>query len=253
MTEPERREPRQPWRVVGDVLVDLPRDPYPFAEHFGGAEPREGVRSKEWPPRWHKGLSTEERLRAMRDEYRASHVEHWPFGPSEEADARLVARFAITRRKWGRKDATELQIQLDQSGRAQWIALRSPTGLRASEVARLPWSNLFTVADAIDKSLSATRTMRPLRAVVKMMQSLEPKRRSARAPKVAKRPGRAGHPDSHYAKVAEAYMALRARGVTNPTQTIADEWGYSRSTVAGWVHEARKRGHLGKALPGRAG
>lgn len=249
----EGRTPREPWRVVGDILVDLPRDPYPFAERFGGVEQRSGVQMKESPPGWWKGRPVEDVLQEQRDEYRAAHIEHWRFGPSEQPGARQVARFTITRRKWGLKDATELQIQLDKSGRAEWIAIRSPKGLAASEVGRLPWANLFTVADAIDKSLGARRDPGPITAVLGMMHSLDRKRRPAKAPVVTKRPGRAGHPDEHYAKVAERYMALRARGVTNPTKTIADEWGYSRSTVAGWVHEARKRGHLGTALPGRAG
>lgn len=249
---PEDRKPRRSWRVVGDVLVDLPRDPYPFAERWGGAEPREGARVEERRPGWAKGRRREDVLRELRDEYRASHLEHWPFGPSEAQDARPVARFSINR-KGGVKDATELQIQLGKTGRAEWIAIRSPVGLMPSEVARLPWQNLFAVADAIDKSVGRGRGLRPLSAVAEKMHTLEARRRRPRPPKVTKRPGRAGHPDEHYAKVAERYLALRARGVTNPTKTIADEWGYSRSTVAGWVHEARKRGHLGTAVPGRAG
>jgi hypothetical protein len=249
---PRKRKARVPWRVVGDIMVDLPRDPYPFAERWGGASHREGTRIKERRPGWVQGRKLANVLRELRDDYRASHVEHWPFGPSEAAGTGLVARFAINRRR-GTKDATELQVQLNQrTGRAEWIAIRSPQGLAPSEVARLPWANLFTVADAIDKTVGPRGRAIPS-AVLQMMQTLESRPRRAKSPKIARHPGRAGHPDDHYARVAERYVALRERGVTNPTKTIADEWSYSRSTVAGWVHEARRRGYLGAALPGRAG
>jgi hypothetical protein len=252
---PRERRPRETWRVVGGLNVDLPRDPYPFAERWGGAEPRQGgPRPNERRPGWTKGRKLEAVLRELRDEYRASHVEHWPFGPSEEPRAGLVARFAINR-KWGLKDSTELQVQLDRrTGRALWIAIRSPKGLMPSEVARLPWANLFTVADAIDKQeRSRGRYLEALHPILEMLHTLEARPRPPRAPRVMKRPGRAGHPDEHYAKVAERYLALRGRGVTNPTKTIADEWHQARSTVAGWVHEARERGYLPPAQPGRAG
>jgi hypothetical protein len=76
-----------------------------------------------------------------------------------------------------------------------------------------------------------------------------PKRR----PKVAARPGRAGHPPEHYAAVANEYRTLCAKGVLNPTSTIARQRKRSRDTVAGWIREARKRGYLPEARPGRAG
>ena len=237
--------------MVGDILIDLPRDPYPFAEDWGGAE-RKGHREKDRRPGWAKGRKLTEVLQELRDEYRSLHIEHWPFGPSEDPDARLVARFSINRR-WHVRDATELQIQLDESGRAQWIAIRSKRGLGPSDVARLPWANLFTVADAIDKSEGARRDPDAISNLVETMRTLETKRRPPKPPRLARRPGRAGHPDEHYQRVAERYVALRARGVTNPTKTIADERHQARSTVAGWVHEARKRGYLPPARPGRAG
>jgi hypothetical protein len=251
---PRGRRAQVPWRVVGQIMVDLPRDPYPFAEHWGGATQRKGARTKERRPGWAKSRKLADVLRELRDDYRASHVEHWPFGPSEAAGAGLVARFAINRSRWSTtKNATELQVQLNpRTGRAEWIAIRSPQGFTPSEVARLPWVNIFTVADALAKTVGPRGRPIPS-AVVQMMQTLEARPSRTKSPKIARRPGRAGHPDDHYAKVAQRYLALRARGVTNPTKAIADEWNYSRSTVAGWVHEARRRGHLGAARPGRAG
>ncbi len=72
-------------------------------------------------------------------------------------------------------------------------------------------------------------------------------------PKVKRRPGRRGHTGDHYQKVADAYKALMATGETAPNKRIAEEWGYSRNTVAGWVRMARQLGFLGPAHQGRAG
>jgi hypothetical protein len=71
-----------------------------------------------------------------------------------------------------------------------------------------------------------------------------------------RRPGRKGHPDEFYQAVAAAYTQLVSNGVTNPTTTIAqlsERYGYNRSTVAGWVSTARKKGYLPPARRGRPG
>ena len=72
-------------------------------------------------------------------------------------------------------------------------------------------------------------------------------------PTAQRRPGRRGHDDDHYRKVADAYKALIAKGETAPNKWIAEDWGYSRNTVAGWVRKARQLGFLAPARKGRAG
>jgi hypothetical protein len=60
-------------------------------------------------------------------------------------------------------------------------------------------------------------------------------------------------PDAFVRDVAEVYRTALQLG-DPPTQTVADvKGGAPRPTAAAWVREARKRGHLAEATPGRAG
>lgn len=254
---PAARKPREPWRFVGDAKIDDPRDPYPFAADWGEAVARkDGPPPRDLPPR---SLSGHSRTRAqdrqeIRREFKVRHDELWPFGPSVAPDAGLVARIAVNRGTWSTREATELQLQIDpESGRAEWIAIRSPHGLLPSEVGRLPWVNLFAMADAFVRAVGDESTKLDRDHMGKVVMATRDNRRPPKHPKIAKRPGRAGHPDEHYAAVAKRYNELCMRGVTNPTTTIARERGYSRDTVAGWVREARNRGYLPPARRGRAG
>ena len=63
--------------------------------------------------------------------------------------------------------------------------------------------------------------------------------------------GRAGRGDEFYRRIAQRVDALRVAGIPNPYEVIADDYGYSPSTVRGWVREARRRGYLTKGRPGR--
>jgi hypothetical protein len=56
--------------------------------------------------------------------------------------------------------------------------------------------------------------------------------------------------DQFYADVAHAYQAAVAFGL-RPRKTIVEDTGAADATVAAWVGEARKRGFLAKAEPGK--
>jgi len=56
--------------------------------------------------------------------------------------------------------------------------------------------------------------------------------------------------DAFYANVARAYHDAVTRG-TQPRKTIVADTGAADATVAAWIVEARKRGHLPPAKPGK--
>lgn len=123
-------------------------------------------------------------------------------------------------------------------------------GITPTSLQRMPWRRWLTVADATAQAFSqpdwdvANRVMD--KAWDHAWGDLDPLRKG-------RRPGRKGHPDSFYRKVAESYLTLRAHGISNPDKRIADELHYDRSTVAGWVRVCRARGYLPPARRGRPG
>lgn len=121
-------------------------------------------------------------------------------------------------------------------------ALHAPEGLSASELSRFPWSRWLGVADANARLRNQfTIAGRDAAAAIGGEAVL------------ATRPGRRGHPVSHYRDIARRYLDLTSAGHSNPTQQIAEERDYSRNTVAGWVRHARTLGFLPPARKGRAG
>lgn len=62
-------------------------------------------------------------------------------------------------------------------------------------------------------------------------------------------PGKA-LPDAFFRDVAHAYQSAVAFGL-NPRQALGADTGAADATVAGWVVEARRRGHLPPAQPGK--
>ena len=57
--------------------------------------------------------------------------------------------------------------------------------------------------------------------------------------------------DTFFQNVGRAYRDALIRGL-NPRQTLAADTGAAPDTVAGWVGEARRRGHLPPTQPGKA-
>jgi hypothetical protein len=66
-------------------------------------------------------------------------------------------------------------------------------------------------------------------------------------------PGRRGRDDSFYAQVAARYVHHLTSTDQAPTAALADEMTVSVSSVRGLLYEARRRGLLTDAPPGRAG
>lgn len=148
----------------------------------------------------------------------------------------------------------EIEIKLNTlTGKATHVSCDFPTsGLSPSDLQRLPWATFLAVADAADRGLRDRGGEDAWHLSNVQFAELKGER-IPRRPRIKKRPGRRGHPDSHYMAVADRYRELRASGVTSPTLTIAREQHKSRDTVAGWIRECRKRELLPPARPGRPG
>jgi hypothetical protein len=69
-------------------------------------------------------------------------------------------------------------------------------------------------------------------------------------PITLKRPKAHRLTDEWYAEVAKVYRLAAARQL-NPRTTIAEAAGVSTDVAGRWVYEARKRGHLPPAQPGK--
>ncbi len=137
------------------------------------------------------------------------------------------------------------------------VRLTLNEGFTSSDLRRFPWKRWLTVADAAMRGLddrADPATSDHLSAVLLAVARNERKIPKAPSPiKIERRPGRKGHPDAHYRRVAERYQQLYSSGVHNPTTTISKEYGQSRDTAADWVRGARDRGYLPPARKGRAG
>jgi hypothetical protein len=138
------------------------------------------------------------------------------------------------------------------------VSLWMRDGVTATELRRFGWARWLPVADAVART--GGETTHPLWRSEDMFDPKTVQGKASRAyyeewdlPYRKKRPGRKGHEPEFYEQVAKRYLALRADGVRNPTQTIAEEKHYSRDTVAGWVRRARELGYLPPGRRGRAG
>jgi hypothetical protein len=124
------------------------------------------------------------------------------------------------------------------------VTLADP--LAPATLQRLPWARLLTIVDAAARARHATNWQ-------EHGAIMDEAFRRAWGGEGSHRPGRRGHPDEFYEAVAARYLALRIAGARDPTNQIAKEANYNRSTVAGWVSTARKKGYLSPARRGRPG
>ncbi len=150
------------------------------------------------------------------------------------------------------------------------VALARSRGVTPTDLHRFPWATFLARADAHLALSEAGDAMaesgdpverggflhelvgRHDRAV-SLAAAYEAGKKPPTDPRIVRRPGRRGHPDEHYRRVAQRYLELRLAGASNPTTTIAKEHFVSRDTAAGWVRGARERGFLSAARRGRAG
>lgn len=156
----------------------------------------------------------------------------------------------------------ELHVWFDSGPdyRVSAVRLSLTEGLTPSGLGRFPWARWIAVADATRRLMTSERRFDAPNysesiEQVDLDRALESARSGKRPPRGSSgsRPGRRGHPDTHYLDVARRYLTLRQAGSRNPTATLAEEEHVSRSTAAGWVREARKREYLPEGRPGRAG
>lgn len=128
-------------------------------------------------------------------------------------------------------------------------------GVTATALQRFPWAHWLRVATGAAR-LRAERQAGQLdagghrrAALVLAENALIPK-----SAKPKKHPGRPGHPDDFYRRVAEVYRHHDLRGDPAPTKRVQEAFGTkARSTAAGWVAGARSRGYLGASQQGRPG
>jgi hypothetical protein len=159
----------------------------------------------------------------------------------------------------GRRGELRVWFDPEVGHRVSAVHLSLPDGLTPSGLGRFPWARWLTVADAARHFMDSDVPLDP--RIIETPESMafanavESARAGKRPPRgsSSSRPGRRGHPDSHYQEIARRYLALRQRGFRNPTARLAEEDRVSRSTAAGWVGGARKRGYLPPGRPGRAG
>jgi hypothetical protein len=161
------------------------------------------------------------------------------------------------------KPLGELQVWFANvnEGSTDWhgvsaVKLTSAEPLTPTKLQRFPWAKMLAVADAGLRQLEAVPRGQGEEADDAAWKALRrafgddfgnPDQQRRR------RPGRRGHPDEFYQAVAKRYVELRAQGVTDPTNRIAREKSYNRSTVAGWVSTARKKDYLPPPRRGRPG
>ncbi len=161
-----------------------------------------------------------------------SRIIHWSLGRPDGRRARLQVWFAN-----------------GESGQAECVQLYHPDGLTPSILQRFAWARWLAVADASARMVLTS----DLEEVERYSRSWDAAMTAKRPPRVTAmraKPGRKGHPDSFYQESARKYQEYCVSSPANPTQKIAEEYGFSRSTAAGWVRRARQKEFL---VPGRKG
>ena len=144
----------------------------------------------------------------------------------------------------------------NEDGKVVAVVLRNPDGVTPTMLSRFAWKRYLQIAEAERRQSrfvwgteDAKRESEHWKEAV--MAAAEG--RKMHRTDALKRPGRKGHPESHYEDIARRYDELFALGESAPTKRISEEHHVSRSTAAGWVATARRKELLPKAMRGRAG
>lgn len=120
-----------------------------------------------------------------------------------------------------------MQVRVDQSNRITDVWMTEPT---AAKIRRLPLSRIQASITAFGDQLGGEPITNP--------------RYRLRRPKARRLP------ETFYMNVAAAYRDAVQRG-THPRQVLAADTGAADATVAAWIMEARRRGFLPPAEPGK--
>jgi hypothetical protein len=171
-------------------------------------------------------------------------------------DGSITVEWFAPRRKHERgiwPSLGSVQVWFDSSDppRTSSARVTLASGLTATKLQRFPWARILRVAEAGSRAFSPAHHSElfsdfgddPLgRAFATEWPDVTA---------VPRRPGRRGHGDDFYRRVAQVFDLARAAGVRRPDEYIANEAHCSTSTVRGWAREARKRGYLARGQPGR--
>jgi hypothetical protein len=162
--------------------------------------------------------------------------------------SRRTVRFITTAlsRDAEHPDTIDIRFATPSGGRPIEVSIRCGHGLLASDIRRLPWTTWITLADETIRTADLLRKFAGQGDLI-ALEEIKPHRPANR------RPGRRGHDDEHYQRVAENYRAAITQGHRNPTAQVAASFVVTRSTAAGWVRACRARGYLPPARRGRAG
>lgn len=126
-------------------------------------------------------------------------------------------------------------------GRPIEITLAAPEGVRPTDLQRFAWKRWLTVARAFHAAPSE-----PHPAGGGWSDAMWVAIDAAHGPAMThpRRPGRGGHPEGFYERIAARYRALEMSGEPHPTKRIAEQDQYSPHTVSGWIRRCRKLGML---------
>lgn len=179
-------------------------------------------------------------------------------GAEREDDGSYSVTVSVLATQEGEVTAgVDVRVRLDEHRQVLSVGLARPMGvvLDASTLQRFAWARWLTVADAAVRDLQAPETSpHPLTDYFGAGVDLEKLRRNAkRRQEAPRRPGRRGHSDDFYRAVSERYRHFRWSGSTSPTKDLADAYGVTRNTAAGWVKVAREKKLLPLAHRNRAG
>jgi len=173
--------------------------------------------------------------------------------------------------KWEEAGWVEVTVDLEaaRSGEViiQDLKISLPGPITPSRLQRFPWARCFRVVEAVvrnpgplyppigpdQRRARQTYLAEWSQVAAAINQTINEALHNKKPEGLKRRPGRASHPDDHYKRVADAYMSLIVNGEPAPNKRIAEEWGFSRNTVAGWTRKARQLGYLPPARKGRAG
>jgi hypothetical protein len=165
---------------------------------------------------------------------------------------------AFWRRDNGPDNAIFVRFRAPESKRKGW----APIGLQASKDSYPRWLSSDLVRDVplhrIDSAVALSTGFR--RDLLERIDEDQPsdldkafKRAYSEAPRTLtrlERPKRSELSDEFFRKVATAYRWAVAAGLP-PGKTIAHDSGIPQGTVARWIAEARAKGFLPAAEPGK--